>query len=46
MEKGRDLQFPPHHVDVAKWVATAEKNMTMGILRNAWNKKGLEYFKY
>jgi hypothetical protein len=46
MEKGRDLHLPPHRIDVANWVAAAEKNMMETILRNSWNKKGLEYFKY
>ena len=46
MEDGRDLRLPPRRVDVAKWVVAAEKNMTTTILRNSWNKKGLEYFDY
>ena len=46
MEKGRDLRLPPCRVDVANWVAAGEKSMATTILKNAWNKKHLEYFNY
>ena len=44
MEPERDLRFPPHRVDVARWVVGAEKSMITQILQNAWNQKGLQYF--
>ena len=44
MEDKRDLTVPPHRIDVARWVVAAQKDMTTKIQKNAWNRKGLEYF--
>ena len=44
MEAGRDLTVPPRRIDVARWIVAAEKDITSKILKNAWNRKSLEYF--
>ena len=44
MEPGHDLTRPPCRMDVAKWIVAAEERMGAQILKNAWKRKGLEYF--
>jgi hypothetical protein len=44
MEPGCDLTRPPCRLDVAKWIVAAEERMGAHILKNAWKRKGLEYF--
>ena len=39
-----DLSEPPRRVDIARWIADAERNMKRSTMVNAWMRHDFEYF--